>query len=30
VALAGRALAFADAMNFRFLYDRQRQIFAIG
>jgi hypothetical protein len=29
-ALAGRALAFVDEMNFRFLHDRQRQIFAIG
>ena len=29
-ALAARALAFVDEMNFRFLYDRQRQIFAIG
>ena len=28
--LAGRALAFAEGMNFRFLHDRQRQIFAIG
>jgi cyclic beta-1,2-glucan synthetase len=29
-ALAERALTFVDEMNFRFLYDRQRQIFAIG
>ena len=29
-ALAGRALAFVEAMDFRFLFDRQRQIFAIG
>ena len=29
-ALAERALAFADATNFGFLFDRQRQIFAIG
>ena len=29
-ALAARALAFADGMDFRFLFDRQRQIFAIG
>ena len=29
-ALARRAGAFADAMDFRFLYDPQRQLFAIG
>jgi len=29
-ALAARALGFLDGMNFRFLHDRQRQIFAIG
>jgi cyclic beta-1,2-glucan synthetase len=29
-ALAGRALGFAARMNFAFLYDRERQIFAIG
>ena len=29
-ALALRALAFVDEMDFRFLYDRQRKIFAIG
>ena len=29
-ALAARALALADGMNFAFLYDRERQIFAIG
>ena len=29
-ALAARAAAFADGMNFRFLYDPQRQLFAIG
>ena len=29
-ALAERARAFAEGMNFRFLQDRQRQIFAIG
>ena len=29
-ALAGRARAFVESMNFRFLFDRQRQIFAIG
>ena len=29
-ALAARALAFVDEMRFGFLYDRQRQIFAIG
>ena len=28
--LAGRAMALADAMDFAFLYDRQRQLFAIG
>ncbi len=28
--LAGRAVALADGMNFGFLYDRQRKIFAIG
>ena len=28
--LAARADAFVDAMNFRFLYDPQRQLFAIG
>ncbi len=28
--LADRALAFADEMNFRFLYDAQRKLFAIG
>ena len=28
--LAGRAVALFDAMNFRFLYDPQRQLFAIG
>jgi cyclic beta-1,2-glucan synthetase len=28
--LAARATAFFDAMNFRFLYDPQRQLFAIG
>jgi cyclic beta-1,2-glucan synthetase len=30
VQLAGRALAFVQGTNFRFLFDRQRQIFAIG
>jgi cyclic beta-1,2-glucan synthetase len=30
VALAGRAQSFVEGMNFRFLQDRQRQIFAIG
>ncbi len=29
-ALAARASAFADAMDFRFLYDPQRQLFAVG
>ncbi|MCU1381588.1 MAG: glycosyltransferase 36 [Acidobacteria bacterium] len=29
-ALAARAIALFDAMNFRFLYDPQRQLFAIG
>ena len=29
-ALAARALAFVEGMDFRFLFDRQRQIFAIG
>ncbi|MBP2648302.1 MAG: glycosyltransferase 36, partial [Gemmatimonadetes bacterium] len=29
-ALAERARAFAEGMNFSFLHDRQRQIFAIG
>ena len=29
-ALADRALVFADAMNFTFLYDTQRGLFAIG
>ncbi len=29
-SLAERARAFAEGMNFRFLYDRRRQIFAIG
>ncbi len=29
-ALANRALAFVEGMSFGFLYDRQRQIFAIG
>ncbi len=29
-ALAARAAAFADAMNFRFLYDAQRRILSIG
>jgi cyclic beta-1,2-glucan synthetase len=29
-ALARRAAAFADGMNFRFLYDPQRRVFAIG
>ncbi len=29
-ALAARATALFDAMNFRFLYDAQRQLFAIG
>src|SRR6185295_3418631 len=29
-ALAERALALADAMDFGFLYDRQRKLFAIG
>ncbi len=29
-ALADRALAFADAMNFTFLYDTQRRLLAIG
>src|SRR3989449_549327 len=28
--LASRALAFVDGMSFAFLYDRERQIFAIG
>jgi cyclic beta-1,2-glucan synthetase len=28
--LAHRAVAFADGMNFRFLYDTQRRIFSIG
>ena len=28
--LAGRATAFADGMNFRFLYDPQRRILSIG
>ena len=28
--LAARAVALFDAMNFRFLYDAQRQLFAIG
>jgi len=28
--LAGRATAFADGMNFRFLYDPQRRLLAIG
>ncbi len=28
--LSGRALAFADGMQFGFLYDRQRKIFPIG
>ncbi|MGH2403032.1 MAG: GH36-type glycosyl hydrolase domain-containing protein [bacterium] len=28
--LADRALAFVDGMNFRFLYDTQRKLFAIG
>jgi cyclic beta-1,2-glucan synthetase len=28
--LASRALAFVDGMSFGFLYDRERQIFAIG
>ncbi|MEO8634582.1 MAG: glucoamylase family protein [Gemmatimonadales bacterium] len=28
--LAGRAAALADGMNFKFLFDRERQIFSIG